>query len=70
MQTLVFNTKTKTAKTYSGIPERSEIMYDIVNVPTVKIEPNYYEVMQKDEEGKTRPVLRLPISNTVMVIVH
>ena len=46
MQTLVFNTTTK----------------------TVKVLVACYEVMQKDEFDRSRPVLRLPIANTNMVI--
>jgi len=37
------------------------------DVPTVKIETNYYEVMQKTETGVV-PVLRVPIANTNMLI--
>lgn len=50
----------------------SEIMggYELIsfdNVPTVKIEDGYYEVMQKTDTN-TIPVLRVPISNTNMLI--
>jgi hypothetical protein len=67
MQTLIFNTTNKTVKVYNGHAEDGILLYDILNVPTVRIEPNYYEVMQKDLES-TRPILRLPISNTIMFI--
>jgi len=35
MQTLVFNTTTKTAKLYGGKAEDSEILYTFGDVPTV-----------------------------------
>jgi hypothetical protein len=70
MQTLVFNTTTKTVKLLDGRREGSNIIEYFENVPTVKIEQGYYEVMKKmDEESTTViPVLRVPISNTNMVI--
>jgi hypothetical protein len=67
MQTLIFNTTNKMAKVYNGHAEDGVLLYDILNVPTVRIEPNYYEVMQRESES-TRPILRLPIANTVMFI--
>lgn len=66
MQTLVFNTTTKTVSvTFND--GSSKVFED---VPTVKVrEEGFYEVMQKDEfEEKNFPVLRLPISNTNMEI--
>ena len=45
MQTLVFNTATKTAKLYTGKSEDSEILYTFNDVPTVKIEDGFYQVM-------------------------
>lgn len=68
MQTLVFNTTTKKITLYSGQAQKSEIVQSFENVPTVKMIDNYYEVMQKDEFGKSYPVLRVPISNTNMFI--
>lgn len=74
MQTLVFNTTTKTVKVYSGKMEGSEIMYQFSNIPTVKKDENYYEVMEEIEavDGlKNRyPVARLPIANTNMIILR
>jgi hypothetical protein len=70
MQTLVFNTTTKSAKLYEG-DDRSTILYTFDSVPTVKIVENYYEVMQIDAtsvEGTRVPVARFPISNTNMLI--
>lgn len=68
MQTLVFNTTTRTTKLYEGHPEKSEILKQISNVPTVKVLESHYEIMQKDEFDKTLPVMRLPIQNTNMII--
>lgn len=74
MQTLVFNTTTKTVKIYSGKMEGSEILYQFNNVPTVKKDENFYEVMEEieNEDGlKSRfPVARLPIANTNMIILR
>jgi hypothetical protein len=71
MQTLVFNTSTKSVKLYEDKQEKSEILYQFDNVPTVKIEEGYYQVMQMDStstEEKRVPVARLPIANTNMII--
>jgi hypothetical protein len=70
MQTLVFNTTTKSAKIYTG-DENSAILYIFDSVPTVKIEEGYYQVMQVDgtsTEEKRVPVARFPIANTNMLI--
>ena len=70
MQTLVFNTSTKSAKLYEGA-ELSTILYTFNDVPTVKIEDGYYQVMQIDGtsvEDKRVPVARFPIANTNMLI--
>lgn len=69
MQTLLFNTTTKTAKVYEGIQEQSQVLFSFDNVPTVKIREGFYEIMQKDLSDQTFPVLRTPISNTNMLIV-
>ena len=70
MQTLVFNTSTKSAKLYEGV-EQGNILYTFNDVPTVKIEDGYYQVMQLDstsvEENRV-PVARFPIANTIMLI--
>ena len=70
MQTLVFNTSTKSAKLYEGV-EQGNILYTFNDVPTVKIEDGYYQVMQIDAtsvEEKRVPVARFPIANTNMLI--
>ena len=69
MQTLVFNTTTKTAKLYEGFAEKSELLIHYTDVPTVKIlEEGFYQVMQRDAMEKQLPVLRVPIANTNMLI--
>lgn len=71
MQTLVFNTATKTAKLYSNKAEDSELLYEFINVPTIKVVETYYEVMQlfgtSTEEIRV-PVARFPVANTNMII--
>ena len=70
MQTLVFNTTTKSANLYIG-DDTTPILYTFDSVPTVKIEDGYYQVMQVDgtsTEDKRVPVARFPISNTNMLI--
>lgn len=68
MQTLLFNTTTKSIKLYVGFPQKSEILLDLQNVPTVKVLETYYEIMQKDITDRTFPVARFPIQNTNMLI--
>lgn len=69
MQTLVFNTTTKTAKLYEGRAEQSEIIVHYSDVPTVKVmDDGFYQVMQRDAMEAQLPVLRVPIANTNMLI--
>lgn len=68
MQTLVFNTTTKEIKLYKDVAEKSEIVINLSNIPTVKVLDSYYEVYQKDEFDKQLPVLRLGIQSTNMII--
>jgi hypothetical protein len=70
MQTLVFNTSTKSVKLYESSVSLT-ILFTFDNVPTVKIEEGYYQVMQMDStstEEKRVPVARFPIANTNMII--
>jgi hypothetical protein len=64
-QTLVFNTTEKTVSLLSG--DDGFNLYSFKDVPTVRIENGYYEVMQKSE-GSVIPVLRVPVANTNMLI--
>ncbi len=66
MQTLIFYTTEKRVVLMSEIMGGYELI-SFDNVPTVKIEDGYYEVMQKTDTN-TIPVLRVPISNTNMLI--
>jgi len=71
MQTLVFNTTTKKVVLLSGRRGDSAILETFDNVSTVKcLELGFYEIMRKqDEESNSSiPVMRVPISNTNMII--
>ncbi len=68
MQTLVFNTTTKTIKLYNSSFDSGVILTEMSDIPTVKVMEGFYEVRQSDEMDKQIPVLRLPISNTNMII--
>ena len=73
MQTLIFNTSTKQVKLLNGPRDKSLILERFENVSTVKMETNYYEIMQKtstDEDSKSLPVMRVPIAQTNMVLIH
>lgn len=66
MQTLIFYTTEKRVVLNSEISNGYELI-SFDDVPTVKIEGGYYEVMQKTNTN-TIPVLRVPILNTNMLI--
>jgi len=68
MQTLLFNTTTKSVKLYDGPSASGTILLELENTPTVKILDGYYEVMQRDQFEKQLPVLRLGIQSTNMII--
>ena len=69
MQTLTFNSTTKKVQLLSGSRGDSKVLETFDNVPTVKVENGYYEVMQKSgENGGVVPVLRVPMANTNMLI--
>ena len=72
MQTLVFNTSTKSVKLYEGNESSSTLIANYTDVPTVKVlDDGYYQVMQLDStstEEKRVPVARFPIANTNMLI--
>jgi hypothetical protein len=67
MQTLTFNSTTKKVQLLSGSREPGMLLETFDNVPTVKVENGYYEVMQIQGEQKV-PVLRVPMANTNMLI--
>ena len=70
MQTLTFNTTTKEVKLLEGQRNSSSILESFFNVSTVKYEDGFYQVMQKtsEESNSSLPVMRVPISNTNMII--
>jgi hypothetical protein len=73
MQTLIFNTATKQVKLLDGPRDESKILETFENVSTVRMETNYYEIMRKsstEEDAKSIPVMRVPISNTNMILQH
>ena len=68
MQTLIFNTEKKEIILYQGSRIDGKIIERRDSIPTVTVEKNYYQIMRKFETGETRPIMRLPISNTNMII--
>lgn len=69
MQTLIFNTTSKSIKVYENYTKDNQnILMEMTSIPTVKVCDGFYEVIQSDEFEKKYPVLRLPISNTNMLI--
>ena len=68
MQTLVFNSTTRTIYVYDDTEFKGKRIYEMDNIPTVQVFDQYYEVRQLNEKGVQIPVLRLPIANTIMVI--
>lgn len=71
MQTLIFNTTTKQVQLLDGPKGLSEVLETFDNISTVKCSDlGFYEIMQKiDLDSYTAiPVMRVPISNTNMVI--
>ena len=71
MQTLTFNTTTKQVQLLDGPRGSSKVIESFNNVSTVKMEGDgFYQVMQKTSEdtNSSIPVMRVPISNTNMII--
>ena len=71
MQTLTFNTTTKQVQLLDGPRGLSTVIELFNNVSTVKMEGDgFYQVMQKtsDDTNSAIPVMRVPISNTNMII--
>lgn len=70
MQTLVFNSTTKTAVLFEKNLD-SDILFKFENVPTVRVANTFYEVMKMEmiPTGERQiPVARFPVSNTNMLI--
>lgn len=73
MQTLIFNTATKQVRLLDGPRDNAKVLETFENVSTVRVEVNYYEIMRKittEEESKSIPVMRIPIFNTNMILIH
>lgn len=73
MQTLIFNTAAKKVNLLNGPRGNAQVLETFENVSTVRVEVNHYEIMQKlstDEEAKSVPVMRVPISQTNMILIH
>ena len=78
LQTLTFNTTTQEVKLLDG-PRGSSITLEFFqNISTVKVNVAHYEVMQKQTDesnssiptmNSSIPVMRVPISNTNMIII-
>lgn len=71
MQTLVFNTTLKKVVLFDGPRGEGDNIEQFENVSTVRCsELGFYEIMQKtnDDTNQAIPVMRLPISNTNMII--
>ena len=70
MQTLIFNTNKKTLQLLSGSRGESKILETFDRIKTVKILVSCYEAIQTPLEPHLNPipVLRVPISNTNMII--
>ena len=71
MQTLTFNTTTKQVQLLDGPRGNSIRLETFDNVSTVKVNVAHYEIMQKIDENAVSaiPVMRVPISNTNMIII-
>ena len=71
MQTLTFNTTTKQVQLLDGPRGNSITLETFDNVSTVKVNVAHYEIMQKMDENTISaiPVMRVPISNTNMIII-
>lgn len=69
MQTVIFNTTDKTVNVYQGQVGKSDLIFQFDNVPTVKVQDGYYEVMQKGDDERSIPILRLPVAATNMRII-
>jgi hypothetical protein len=68
MQTLIFNTSEKVVYLKPEF-DTTNIIMEWENVPTVRVDVHYYEVMQKKDGVTSLPVFRAPIANTNMVII-
>jgi hypothetical protein len=70
MQTLIFNTSKKTIRLLDGSRGNSKEIETFERIKTVKVLVSSYEAIQTplEEHLNPVPVLRVPISNTNMII--
>jgi len=70
MQTLIFNTNKKTIRLLDGPRGNSKEIETFERIKTVKLLVSCYEAIQTplEEHLNPIPVLRVPISNTNMII--
>lgn len=70
MQTLIFNTNKKTIRLLDGSRGNSKEIETFERIKTVKVLVSSYEAIQTplEEHLNPVPVLRVPISNTNMII--
>jgi len=43
---------------------------DLADVTTIRVAEGFYEVLQRQEDGKNAPIYRFPINNTVVRYFH
>ena len=43
---------------------------DLEDVTTIRVAEGFYEVLQRQEDGKNAPIYRFPINNTVVRSFH
>lgn len=73
MQTLTFNTKTKEVQLLDGPRGKSIVIEQFNNISTVRVDDGFYELIQitsTDPSVTKVPVMRVPISNTNMIILN
>lgn len=74
MQTLTFNTKTKEVHLLDGPRGKSSIIEEFNNISTVRYDNGFYELIQVNSDNPSMPtkvpVMRVPISNTNMIILN
>ncbi len=68
MQTLTFNDKRNVVTLFEGMPGRSTVLFLFNDVMDVRIIDGVYEVIIQDKFTNLLPILRVPVSNTNMII--
>jgi hypothetical protein len=72
MQTLIFDTSKKTIRLLDGSRGSSKEIETVERIKTVKVLVSCYEAIQipLEQHLNPMPVLRVPISNTNMIIIN